>query len=148
MMQHITQRHPQLVEILRFLLIGGLATVIDYLVMALFLFFTAATVISTGLGFIAGLIFNYIFSILFVFRTTGKSRSLQGFFLFTVLAIGGLTIHLIGMYLGHDLWHLNVRLVKVCLTLIVLVYNYLTRKFFIFNPQNSTKLDTSNSAKN
>ena len=36
------------------------------------------------------------------------------------------------MYLGYDLLHIDEWIVKIFLTAVVLVYNYLTRKFFIF----------------
>ena len=71
-------------EVIRFLLIGGLATAIDFLLMSLFIFAvcfddfggslwqvfvsgkniadTWVVVVGTGIGFLGGLIFNYIFS--------------------------------------------------------------------------------------
>ncbi len=152
LIQNFTNKHPRLAEIMRFLIVGGLATIIDYLAMGITLYCfapylyphfynvwigkqspsTLATVIGTGIGFIAGLIFNYIFSIIFVFHEKGQSRSAKGFFLFTILSLGGLLIHIIGMYLGYDLLHINEWIVKTFFTLVVLVYNYITRKIFIF----------------
>ena len=93
---------------------------------------TISTIIGTGVGFILGLVFNYIFSIIFVFDEKGKSKSVGGFFLFAILSLIGLGIHLIGMYLGYDLMHMNEWIVKIVLTLVVLVYNYLTRKLLLF----------------
>ena len=146
-------KHKLLGEILRFVIIGGLATVIDMVFMGLTLYIfqpqnyahfynvflggevapsTISTIIGTGVGFILGLIFNYIFSIIFVFDEKGKSKSVGGFFLFAILSLIGLGIHLIGMYLGYDLMHINEWIVKIVLTLVVLVYNYLTRKLLLF----------------
>lgn len=155
--QNFTNQHPQLSEIMRFLIVGGLATVVDYLAMGIVLYCfnpslyprfyhvwlgeqnpsTIATIIGTGIGFIAGLIFNYFFSILFVFHEKGQSRSAKGFFLFSLLSFGGLLIHLIGMYLGYDILGINEWIVKTFFTLVVLVYNYITRKFFIFKAQST-----------
>lgn len=161
LIQKFANKYPRLAEIARFLIVGGLATVVDYLAMGVVLYFfapqlyphfyqvwfgganpsTLATVIGTGVGFIAGLIFNYVFSILFVFHEQGQSRSAKGFILFTLFALGGLLIHLLGMYIGYDLLHINEWIVKTFFTLVVLVYNYITRKLFIFKPQKSTVAD-------
>ncbi len=157
MIKQFLTRHPRLAEIMRFLIIGGGATVLDLLAMSLVLYAwqpslyphfyqvfygggepsTAATVVGTGVGFSVGLIFNYVFSVLFVFHDQGQSRSVKGFVLFSVLSAIGLGIHLLGMYLGYDCLHLNEWLVKIVLTLVVLVYNYLTRKLLVFKPQTS-----------
>ena len=157
MIKQFCSRHPRLAEIVRFLIIGGGATLLDMLAMSVVLYAwqpalyphfyqvfyggwepsTAATVVGTGVGFIVGLIFNYVFSVLFVFQEKGKSRSVKGFLLFSILSLIGLGIHLLGMYLGYSCWHLNEWLVKIILTMVVLVYNYLTRKIFVFRPQSA-----------
>ena len=161
----ITQKHPHLAEIIRFLIVGGSATIVDYLAMGLVLYLfnprlyphfyqvwiggqnpsTLATIIGTGIGFITGLIFNYVFSILFVFHEKGNSQSTKGFLLFTLFALGGLLIHLVGMYLGYDILRINEWIVKTFFTIIVLIYNYITRKLFIFKakPDKTTPIQPS-----
>lgn len=139
-------------EIMRFVLVGGLATVVDFLAMGITLyifdpslypsFFNAfygggtpsvlATCVGTGVGFLFGLLANYLLSIIFVFNEKGNSKSINGFLVFTFFSAIGLGIHLLGMYLLNGLAGINEWIVKIILTLVVLVYNYLTRKFFIF----------------
>ena len=158
LLQNFTAKYPRLAEIARFLIVGGLATIIDYCVMGIVLYCfdpalyphfyqvwiggenptTVATVVGTGVGFCAGLIFNYIFSVLFVFQEKGRSRSAQGFLLFALLSGGGLLIHLIGMYLGYDVLGINEWVIKTFFTLVVLIYNYLTRKLLIFKSKPQT----------
>lgn len=149
---------PLIREIVRFLLVGGGATVVDFLAMSLVLWAmqpaiypnflsvflggtqepsTLATVIGTGCGFLVGLAFNYIFSVLFVYKEKGNSKTMGGFLLFSLLSAGGLAIHLLGMYLGYDLLHINEWIVKIILTAVVLVYNYITRKVLIFRKKPS-----------
>ena len=162
LIQNFTIKHPRLAEIIRFLIVGGSATIVDYIAMGIVLYIfnpslyphfynvwignenpsTLATIIGTGVGFIAGLIFNYIFSIIFVFQEKGQSRTAKGFIIFSLFATGGLIIHLIGMYIGYDLLHINEWIVKTFFTVVVLVYNYITRKIFIFKPQNQIKTNT------
>lgn len=154
-MSKFIEKHPILWEIGKFLIVGGGATVIDYLTMALVLFLfapdkypsfvslfvgdyvptTEATVTGTMAGFVAGLVFNYIFSLLFVFNGTDTSgaKSGKGFLIFTALSAVGLIIHASGMqvfngYLGWNEW-----IVKTFLSALVLAFNYLSRKYLLFN---------------
>lgn len=152
-----SQKYPTFTEFIRFVIIGGFSTLIDMFVMGVVLYIfqpnnypnffnvfygatlnpsTISTIIGTGLGFICGLVFNYIFSILFVFNNKGNSKSIKGFVIFAVFSLIGLFIHLFGMYLGYDVLGINEWIVKITLTLVVLVYNYLTRKFVIFKKNN------------
>jgi len=140
-------------EIIRFLITGGTATLIDFFVMSMFIFITynnlfdsfvdvflhgkqiAPTfivVIGTGLGFIVSLIFNYILSCAFVFKNGKTAQNKKGFIVFALLSLVGLFIHLLGMYIGYDLLRINEWIIKIVLTLVVLVFNYITRKKFIF----------------
>lgn len=154
-------KHKKLFEIIRFVIVGGVATVIDYIVMSLVLyafepslypnFFnvfygggdpsTIATVVGTGVGFCVSLIFNYLLSVFFVYEDKGNSKTAKGVILFIVLAVGGLVLNMFGMWLGYDICHINEWIVKIIMTLIVLVYNYLTRKFFIFKKAKQTDSD-------
>lgn len=149
-LSELHKKYPLLTEIFRFLIVGGIATVVDMLVMALVqylmepalypdflsLFRTNGSLLSyivgTACGFTAGLLVNYFLSVLFVFDHKGRSRSVYGFAVFALLSLGGLAIHIAGMYLGNGVWHLNAWAVKIVLTLIVLVYNYISKKLILF----------------
>lgn len=144
--------HKTLSEIIRFLIVGGLATIVDMFFMGVVLYLfqpflyphfynvffggytpsQISTVVGTAVGFVMGLIFNYIFSIIFVFEEKGNSKTKKGFLLFAILSAGGLIIHIIGMHVGFALLGINEWIVKIVLTIVVLVYNYITRKLFIF----------------
>ncbi len=131
---------PLIFEFLRYLVVGGSAFLVDFGVLILFNnvlpeIFGYRLYIATALGFIAGLVFNYIFSIVFVFksaRDSGKSRSAKSFFLFTLIGIIGLGLTELGMYAGTELLLIHYMLVKIFVTGIVLMWNYLGRKFFVF----------------
>jgi len=149
--------HKTFAEIIRFLIIGGLATIIDMLAMGLVLYLfqpeiytsflsifvgqqnpnTISTIIGTGTGFIFGLVFNYIFSIIFVYEHKGISKSIKGFYIFFMLSFIGLLIHLVGMYLGYSVLHIDEWIVKIFLTLVVLVYNYISKKTILFTKKES-----------
>lgn len=145
-------------EILRFLLVGGTATVFDYAVAYLFYHLilppdridgTLSLVLSTAFGFGVGLAVNWVLSVCFVFRNVKdkkKSRSGKSFLMFTMIGLIGLGLTELGMHFGVSClpeislfgsaaflgiswtWWIS----KVAMTCIVLVWNYLGRKLFIF----------------
>ncbi len=151
-LKKLNEKYPLFMEIVRFCIVGGLATVVDMVAMGVVLYLfdaslyphfynvwfgggepsTLATVVGTGVGFILGLFVNYFLSVLFVFTEKGKSKSFFGFTVFAVLSAIGLGIHLVGMYVGYDLLHINEWIVKIVLTAVVMVYNYVSKKLLLF----------------
>lgn len=148
-------KYPRLYEIFKFLIVGGFATIIDMLSMAVVLYLfdpslydynllktilsnaspsNIATVIATGTGFILGLIFNYIFSIIVVFNRTNTdfAKTKKGFASFAALSSIGFLIHTIGMAIGYGVLNIDEWIIKIVLTLVVLVFNYVSRKKIIF----------------
>ena len=148
-------------EIFRFLLTGGLATLVDYFVFWLFdgvLFPTlgqgagwelCSLVLATACGFCVGLIVNWFLSVYFVFqavRDKKQASSGKSFLTFALIGLIGLALTEIGVvalvwlfpeitifgstaFLGTA-W--KKWLAKVIMTCVVLVWNYLGRKIFIF----------------
>ncbi|WP_040197998.1 GtrA family protein [Candidatus Soleaferrea massiliensis] len=125
-------------EFCRYLLVGGLATLIDFGVLFVCHEYLIKAdgiglYISTALGFTAGLIFNYIMSLVFVFRKQkDKGKGLKAFLIFLFVGMVGLVLTELGMWLGVNLLHFNYLLVKVFVTGAVLLWNYLGRKILIF----------------
>ena len=136
-------RYKQLFhEFLRYVLVGGMAFLVDFGVLYLSktMFFSrmghTGILLSAALGFTAGLIFNYIFSLFFVFRQIDenvKRRKIRSFVLFAVIGIIGLLITELCMYAGIYMfgqkWYL---IVKIFTAGIVLLWNYAGRKILIF----------------
>lgn len=164
----LNKKYPALFEILRFLIVGGIATVVDFLTMGIVLYIfnpkiyphfynvffgatqkpsLAANMVGTGLGFVLGLIINYVLSVVFVFINKGNSKSASGFISFAVLSAIGLAIHEIGMYVFCGKLGANEWIIKIIMTLVVLVYNYVSRKLFIFkksaNSQSAPEQNTN-----
>ena len=153
--------HKTFGEILRFLIVGGIATLIDMFVMGVVMYFmqrdiypsflnvfinspnpsTTATIVGTTVGFIVGTIVNYILSILFVFNEKGKSKTAGGFVAFVVLSVIGLFINIGGMYLGYNIIGWNQWIVKIIMVIVVLIYNYISKRLLLFT---NKKLKTTN----
>lgn len=152
-----------LLEILRFLIVGGIATLVDYAVFWIFdgllfplfipdtrVWTITALTISTALGFCAGLIINWILSIKFVYKAVTnpeKAQSKKSFITFTIIGIIGLIITEVGI-LGLVALFKPIKIfgvyeivgtswekwiAKVIMTCIVLMWNYIGRKILIFN---------------
>ena len=128
-------------EFVRYLLVGGTAFLVDTGVLALFYDVLLPELggfslyIATAIGFIAGLIVNYILSLVFVFKSargTQVGRSVGAFLIFAVIGIIGLGLTELGMYIGTEKLGLHYLLVKFVVTGIVLMWNYLGRKILIF----------------
>ena len=159
--KNFNEKHKKLCEIIRFVIVGGVATLIDMLVMGIILYAfepslypkfynvwigggdpsTIATVVGTGVGFVVSLIANYLLSVLFVYEDKGNSKTIKGMVLFTVLSVIGLLINMGGMWLGYDVCGINEWITKIIMTLVVLVYNYVTRKIFIFKKEETSKTE-------
>ena len=159
---NITQTKKELFwEIFRFLLVGGTATIVDYFIFWLFdgLLFplisasawwvTLSLILATALGFCAGLIVNWLLSVSFVFRQVKNKeevKSQKSFLIFTVIGVIGLLITEIGVVAlvallpEFPLFGVTELLgttwakwtAKIIMTCIVLVWNYVGRKLFVF----------------
>ena len=127
-------------EFLRYAVVGGVAFLVDFGVLVaaqefLFKHFAAGVYLSTVCGFLAGLVVNYILSLIFVFiqaKDRGKGRSVGAFLVFGVIGALGLLWTELGMWLGVAVLEFDYRLVKVFVTAAVLLWNYLGRKLIIF----------------
>ena len=138
-------------EIFRFLLVGGLATLLDYVTAYLLTlalkgyWFNAA--ISNTAGHVVGLLVNYFLSVIFVYKqVTNKqeTKTFKSFMLFVLVDIVGLIATIIVMSLQDAYFPIvNINIIghefnivwlacKCVMTLICLVWNYIGRKKFIF----------------
>ncbi len=129
-------------EIVRFALVGVIASLFDFATCYIFQYLILKslndvwiTVISVTMGFLVGVVVNYLCSIYMVFKATtskDKSRTNLGRFLFFVLAAVGLFIGIGLQYLFYDFLKLDYIVTFIIRTLIVLIWNYLSRKYLIF----------------
>lgn len=118
-------------QILRFGVVGGLAFVIDYVVLYVLTdIFHIYYLISSCISFTVSVIFNYILSIKWVFDVN-KKQDMHEFIVFIILSVIGLIINSIIMYIMVDIISVHYMISKLLATLIVMVYNFITRKIFI-----------------
>ena len=128
-------------EFARYLVVGGTAFLVDYGVLFLsktFLFQSlgdTGVYLATALGFLAGLIYNYILSLIWVFQSAkaqNKGKTVGAFVVFAVIGAIGLLLTEGGMYVGYQLLHINYLIVKLFVAAVVLLWNYGARKMILF----------------
>ena len=138
-------------EFLRYVIVGGIAFIVDIGMLFLCKEFFLKNVpyslyISTAIGFLAGLVTNYLLCLKFVFlsaKGTKQGRSHKDRLIFTIIGVVGLVMTEYGMKLGVDVLSINYLFVKIVVTGVVLVWNYIGRKVLIFNVKDKTEPDES-----
>ena len=119
-------------QFMKFGIVGVIAFVIDYGVM-IFLteVFGVPYLISTTISFVVSVIFNYFASMRFVFKRKDDMSRRREFIIFIVLSVCGLGINDPLMWLMVDSLYIDYRLSKIVVTVVVAVWNFVTRKIFL-----------------
>ena len=119
-------------QFMKFGIVGVIAFVIDYGVM-IFLteVFGVPYLISTTVSFVVSVIFNYFASMRFLFKRKDDMSRRREFIIFIVLSVCGLGINDLLMWLMVDSLYIDYRLSKIVVTVVVAVWNFVTRKIFL-----------------
>jgi putative flippase GtrA len=119
-------------QIIKFIIVGGIAFVIDYGVMVLCKeVFHLNVYLSAFLGFTISVIYNYIASVSWVFDVNKDKNKVRNFILFVIFSVIGLGLTELIMYIGVDLIKISYLIVKIAATIIVMIFNFITRKLFL-----------------
>lgn len=119
-------------QFMKFGIVGVIAFVIDYGAM-IFLteVFGVPYLISTTISFVVSVIVNYFASMRFVFKRKDDMSRRREFIIFIVLSVCGLGINDLLMWLMVDSLYIDYRLSKIVVTVVVAVWNFVTRKIFL-----------------
>ena len=146
-------------EFLKSVAVGLASNAVDFLLTAVFLYayghehydgfwgvFSGATVggvpyspqlsvyiTATVIGYISAILVNYLLSSIFVFKYGNVGKNKYGFLKFLFFSAIGLGLTSLGSWIGYDVIGGNIWVVKLIVQLIVFVYNFITRRLFIFN---------------
>ena len=128
-------------EFIRYVFVGGISFLADFF--ALYVFHELiipdmpySLYISVVIGFLVGVVVNYILSLKFVFisvKETSLGKGTRDKVLFVIIGLIGLALNEVGMFTGTELLYIDYRIVKVIVAGIVMVWNYIARKLLIFN---------------
>ncbi len=132
-------------EFIRYIFVGGLSAVVDMGVLYIMTEFVFdgkkdgfALTFSVGAGFLFGLFVNYLLSQLFVFTSQTqreKGKKATSFLIYAVVGLIGfalteLLMHIGMLFVSHEgLWYI---LLNCFVKGIVLIWNYVGRKIFVY----------------
>ena len=119
-------------KIIKFSIVGGIATIIDFVFLYIFKeFLNFNIILANTLSFIISVTYNYIASITWVFDVNkNKNKNVQ-FVLFIVFSVVGLIINNVILYILTDKLNIYYLISKVIATIIVMIFNFITRKKFL-----------------
>ncbi len=121
-----------LIQIFKFVIVGGIATLIDWIVYyILYNFLKVNPLIANILSFSVSVIYNYSASVRWVFDVNKNKNKKKMFAEFMIFSVIGLIITELLLYLFINILSLHAMLSKVISTLIVMVFNFVTRKMFL-----------------
>ena len=119
-------------QFMKFGVVGAIAFCIDYGLLA---FCTEVLginyLISATIGFAVAVVFNYCASMRFVFEHKEDMSRRKEFVIFVVLSVIGLLINNGCMWAGVELLGIHYLVVKIGATVIVALWNFITRKLLL-----------------
>ena len=120
-----------IIQLIKFGIVGVIATVIDMgVLMLLKEVMHIPVLVASAVSFVVSVTVNYILSMMFVFKGNQESK-VKEFLIFVILSVGGLLLNQIIMWIGTEVVEFHYLGVKVYATLIVPIYNFVTRKIFL-----------------
>jgi putative flippase GtrA len=125
-------------ELLRFLLVGGFCTALQYLVLVAGVEFAHAdAVIASAAGFLVSAVVNYLLNRRFTWASNvPHGRAVRRFV--TVLLIG-LALNVLGMRLLHGYLHWHYVFAQVLTTVVTLLWNFTGHRHWTFGTPAATK---------
>ena len=119
-------------KIIKFSIVGGIATIIDFICLYIFKeYLNIDVILANTLSFIISVIYNYIASITLVFDINKNKNKKLKFVLFIIFSVIGLIINNTLIYILTSTLNIYYLLSKVIATLIVMIFNFITRKMIL-----------------
>ena len=121
------------IQFVRYFIVGGSSAVVDLLVYTMYLYIFSTNsysiYVAAFFGYFIGMIWNYIISIYWVFTSTNK---LKEFISICFIALGGLLLTWLLLYILADILHMNAVLAKMISQILILGWNFSLRKWWVF----------------
>lgn len=121
-----------IVQMLKFSVVGITAFLIDYVLLWVFTEFVGFDyTVSNILSYTIGTIYNYVLSVRWVFSVRSKHSQRVIFIVFVVLSLIGLGLNQLLLVVLVELGGWGYMLAKLVASIIVSIYNYVTRKIYL-----------------
>ena len=119
-------------QIFKFVIVGGIATIIDFAVYYIcYNFLKIDPLIANILAFSIAVVYNYTASVRWVFTVDDSKNKKVIFIEFIVLAIVGLLISELLLYIFINKLSMNKMIAKIIANVIVMIFNFITRKLLL-----------------
>ncbi len=129
----VTQTDNFLIQLFRSTFVGGIATIADIALLYLLTeYFHIYYLVSAIASFTLGVTVNYFLSISWVFTNRGFKNKWAEFGAFTIIGITGLGLNIFFIWVFTEYAHIHYLISKVIATILVFAWNFLSRKYFIF----------------
>lgn len=120
------------IQIFKFVIVGGTATVLDWILYyILYNYLKINPLIANIISFSISTVYNYWASTKWVFEVNKDKSSKRLFIEFVLFSVIGLGLTELLLWIGIDLLSMNAMLIKIIATIIVMVFNFITRKIFL-----------------
>lgn len=121
-----------ILQMVKFGAVGFLCFLIDYGIMLLLTELAGVNyLVSCCISFSVSVIVNYLLSMHFVFAAKADMKKRTQFVIFVILSVIGLGLNQLFMWLFVDLVHIPYQIAKLAVTVIVMLFNFVTRKVFL-----------------
>lgn len=119
-------------QIFKFGIVGFLAFLIDFgMLLVLTEYVGMFYLVSAAVSFLVSNIFNYAFSMRFVFVGRNGADKQKEFLVFFLLSLVGLGMNQLGLYVFVELCSVFYIYAKIIVTAIVMLWNFISKKYFL-----------------
>lgn len=120
-------------QLIRFGIVGLISTLIDFAVLTILTeLFGIHYLTSAAIGFIVSTLFNYLASMSYVFNSRfNDGNKKKELLIFLLLSIIGLGLNQLFMWIFVEVLQLFYVIAKVCATVLVMGWNFVSRKLWI-----------------
>ncbi len=121
-----------LIQIFKFGIVGGIATIIDFIIYYIcYNSIGLDPLIANIIAFSISVIYNFYASVKWVFDVDNEKNKKVIFVEFIVLAIVGLVISELLLYIFINKLNIHKMISKILATIIVMIFNFITRKIML-----------------
>lgn len=127
------QSNDMLVQLFRYIFVGGFAFVADWLTMVMGVSVGMNKYVAVAVAFVIGLIVNFILSKKLVFQEKSERTNETGeFIVYGVIGLLGLLFTELLMYGMLEIIGIHYMIAKVIAAAIVLLWNFIARKVLLY----------------
>lgn len=124
-------QHEGLVHFIRFLIVGGISTAMNYAVFFILLGLSMQYQWASACGFMAGVIVGFPLNKAWTYRAS-STMTTSVFYSYIAVYLASLIINVAAITMLVDLMHIEPRIANLVTIIITTVANFLGTKFWVF----------------